>query len=62
MNEFSFYFNYQRITNCEPEYLAELYDGIEGADEIIQGILDSKARWDEKNSPQATEEDIEYVI
>lgn len=44
-NEFSFYFKYQRITNCDPSYLAELYAGEEGAEEIIEGILRDKDRW-----------------
>ncbi|HDY8024693.1 TPA: hypothetical protein ACGUW2_000003 [Vibrio vulnificus] len=48
-NEFSFYFNYQRITNCDPEYLKELYKDEENAEEIIEGILRDKAAWDSKS-------------
>lgn len=45
-NEFSFYFNYQRITNCDPEYLKELYKNFDNGDEIIEGILRDKERFD----------------
>ncbi|HFQ4860080.1 TPA: hypothetical protein ACGUOR_002096 [Vibrio vulnificus] len=50
-NEFSFYFNYQRITNCDPEYLKELYKDEENAEEIIDGILRDKERFDQENQP-----------
>jgi hypothetical protein len=36
-NEFSFYFNYQRITNCDPEYLKDLYKDVENGEEIVEG-------------------------
>ena len=39
---FSFYFNYQLITDCSIENLHRLYQGIEGGDEIIEGILRDK--------------------
>lgn len=45
-NEFSFYFKHQRITNCDPSYLAELYAEEEGAEEIIEGILRDKERFE----------------
>ncbi len=48
-NEFSFYFNYQRITNCNPEYLKQLYKDVENGDEIIEGILRDKERFDQEN-------------
>ncbi|HDG1726541.1 hypothetical protein [Vibrio cholerae] len=48
-NEFSFYFNYQRITNCDPEYLKTLYKDVENGDEIIEGILRDKERFDQEN-------------
>lgn len=44
--EFSFYFNFQRITNCDPDYLKELYKDEPNSDEIIEGILRDKAAWD----------------
>lgn len=47
--EFSFYFNLQRITNCDPDYLKELYKDEPNSDEIIEGILRDKAIWDSRN-------------
>ena len=48
--EFSFYFNFQRITNCDPDYLKELYKGVPDGDEIIRGILIDKKLWDNENN------------
>lgn len=45
-SEFSFYFKYQRITNCDPVYLQELYAGEPDAEGIIEGILRDKERFD----------------
>ncbi|MFA0901898.1 hypothetical protein [Vibrio cholerae] len=50
-NEFSFYFNYQRITNCDLEYLKQLYKDVENGGEIIEGILRDKERFDQENQP-----------
>lgn len=47
--EFSFYFNFQRITNCERAYLEDLYKDEPDADEIIEGILRDKATWDSRH-------------
>ena len=53
-NEFSFYFNYQRITNCDPEYLKELYKDVENGEEIVEGILRDKERLEtEQDNSQA---------
>ncbi|HAS6095405.1 TPA: hypothetical protein I7145_12230 [Vibrio vulnificus] len=52
-NEFSFYFNYQRITNCDPEYLKELYKDEENAEEIIEGILRDKERFNQESQPSS---------
>ena len=48
--EFSFYFNFKRTTNCDPEYLKELYKDELGAEEIIEGILRDKAVWDDSQA------------
>lgn len=45
--EFSFYFNFQRITNCKPEYLEELYRDEPDGQQIVEGILRDKEIWDE---------------
>lgn len=49
--EFSFYFNFKRITNCEPEYLKELYKDEPNAEEIIEGIFRDKELWDGDQVP-----------
>lgn len=49
--EFSFYFNFQRITNCDPDYLKELYKDEPSAEEIIEGILRDKELWDGDQVP-----------
>ncbi|MGR2840262.1 hypothetical protein ABMX64_19975 [Vibrio vulnificus] len=51
--EFSFYFNFQRITNCDPDYLKELYKDEPNSDEIIKGILRDKATWDELGADES---------
>ncbi|EOB4244621.1 hypothetical protein ACIL2N_000370 [Vibrio metschnikovii] len=49
--EFSFYFNFKRITNCDPEYLKELYKDDSDGEEIVDGILRDKAIWDGDQVP-----------
>lgn len=43
---FSFYFNYQLITDCSLENLKRLYKDVENGDEIIEGILRDKERFE----------------
>ncbi|WP_165387578.1 hypothetical protein [Vibrio vulnificus] len=50
-NEFSFYFNYQRITNCDPDYLRDLYKDAENGEEIVEGILRDKELFDKEKNP-----------
>ena len=43
--EFSFYFNGQRITDCSIENLQLLYKDVEESQEIIETILKDKSAW-----------------
>ena len=48
MNEFNYYFNGVRHTETDLDFLVELTKKEDNAEEIIQGIIDSKKRWDEE--------------
>lgn len=45
-NEFSYYFNGVRQTRTDIEFLKELAFGLDNAEYIINGILESKSRFD----------------
>lgn len=47
MNEFNYYFNGARHTDTDLDFLIELTKDLDNSNEIIEGILESKRRWDE---------------
>lgn len=50
MKEFSYYFNGVRHTETEIEFLRELTKNCEDPQSIIDGILESKAQFDESSN------------
>lgn len=48
MNEFCYYYSGVRQTSVDESYLQELVQCEENGQDIIQGILESKARWDKE--------------
>ena len=47
--EFSYYFNNERQTSTDFDFLTELTKDCENQQEVIEGILASKAAFDEAN-------------
>lgn len=47
MKEFNYYFNSVRHTETDLDFLAELTKDLDNSEEVIEGILESKKRFDE---------------
>lgn len=47
MNEFNYYFNCVRHTETDLDFLIELTKDLDNSEEVIEGILESKKRFDE---------------
>lgn len=48
MNEFSYYFNGVRHTETDLDFLTQLTKDLDNSAEVVEGIIESKKRWDEE--------------
>lgn len=47
MKEFNYYFDSVRHTETDLNFLIELTKGLDNSDEVIEGTIESKKRFDE---------------